>query len=29
VETLNDWFLASLDKATATGTLDQFIQLIK
>jgi outer membrane protein TolC len=29
VETLNDWFLASLDKATATGNLDQFIQRIK
>lgn len=29
VETLNNWFLASLDKATATGNLDQFIQRIK
>jgi len=29
VETLNNWFLANLDKATATGNLDQFIQRIK
>jgi outer membrane protein TolC len=29
VETLNRWFLANLDKATATGSLDQFIQRIK
>jgi len=28
-ETVNDWFLANLDKATATGNLDQFIQRIK
>jgi outer membrane protein TolC len=28
-ETLNNWFTASLDRATATGTLDQFIQRIK
>jgi outer membrane protein TolC len=28
-ETINDWFLANLDRATATGSLDQFIQLIK
>jgi len=28
-ETINDWFLANLDRATATGNLDQFIQLIK
>jgi outer membrane protein TolC len=29
VQTLNDWFLASLDRATAMGNLDQFIQRIK
>ena len=29
VETLNNWFLGNLDKATATGNLDQFIQRIK
>lgn len=28
-ETLNSWFLAHLDKATATGSLNQFIQSIK
>jgi outer membrane protein TolC len=28
-ETLNNWFTASLDRATATGNLDQFIQRIK
>ena len=28
-ETINDWFLANLDRAAATGSLDQFIQLIK
>ncbi|HEV9035374.1 MAG TPA: TolC family protein [Puia sp.] len=28
-ETINDWFLANLDKAAATGSLNQFIQLIK
>jgi outer membrane protein TolC len=29
VETLSTWFLASLDRATATGNLDQFISRIK
>lgn len=29
VETLGDWYLAQLDKATATGNLDSFIQAIK
>ena len=29
VETLNDWYLANLDKAAATGNLDLFIQTIK
>lgn len=29
VQTLNDWFLANLDKAAATGNLQQFIQSIK
>jgi outer membrane protein TolC len=29
VETLNNWFLGNLDKATATGDLDEFIQRIK
>lgn len=29
VQTLNDWFLANLDKAAATGNLDLFIQSIK
>src|SRR5215469_14259280 len=29
IETLGDWYLASLDKASATGTLDSFIQSIK
>jgi outer membrane protein TolC len=29
VETLGDWYLAQLDKATATGNLDIFIQAIK
>ena len=29
VETLNNWFLANLDKATATGSLDQFLQRFK
>jgi outer membrane protein TolC len=29
VETLSNWFLASLDRATATGNLDQFISKIK
>ncbi|MDI3321091.1 TolC family protein [Pinibacter soli] len=29
VRTLNDWMLANLDKAAATGNLDQFIQSIK
>ncbi|XZF15068.1 TolC family protein [Chitinophagaceae bacterium MMS25-I14] len=29
IETLNDWYLAQLDKAVATGNLDQFIQSIK
>lgn len=28
-ETLNNWFLANLDRATATGSLNQFIQSIK
>jgi outer membrane protein TolC len=28
-ETITDWYLAYLDKATATGGLDQFIQIIK
>lgn len=28
-ETLNNWYLANLDKATATGNLNQFIQSIK
>lgn len=28
VQTLNDWFLANLDKAAATGNLDLFIQSI-
>lgn len=28
-ETLNDWYQAQLDKAAATGNLDQFIQTIK
>lgn len=28
-ETLNDWYLANLDKAAATGNLDLFIQTIK
>jgi outer membrane protein TolC len=29
VQTLSDWLLANLDKYSATGTLDQFIQSIK
>lgn len=29
VETLNDWYLANLDKAASTGNLDIFIQTIK
>ncbi len=29
IETLNEWYTASLDKAAATGTLDQFIQTLK
>lgn len=29
VRTLSDWFLANLDKAVATGNLDQFIQSVK
>jgi outer membrane protein TolC len=29
VETISDWYLAQLDKATATGKLDSFIQIIK
>jgi outer membrane protein TolC len=29
IETLSDWYLARLDKATATGTLDSFIQSIR
>jgi outer membrane protein TolC len=29
VETINNWFLANMDKATATGNLDRFIQSIK
>jgi len=29
VETLNDWYLANLDKAASTGNLDLFIQTIK
>jgi outer membrane protein TolC len=29
VETYGDWYLAMLDKASATGTLDSFIQSIK
>ncbi len=29
VETLNDWLQANLDKAAATGNLDQFIQSVK
>lgn len=29
IQTLNEWYTASLDKAAATGNLDQFIQTIK
>jgi len=29
IETVSDWYLAQLDKATATGHLQQFIQTIK
>lgn len=29
IETLNEWYMASLDKAAATGNLDQFIQTLK
>ncbi|HEY2720468.1 MAG TPA: TolC family protein [Chitinophagaceae bacterium] len=29
IETLGNWYLARLDKASATGNLDQFIQSIK
>ena len=29
VRTLSDWLLANLDKAAATGNLDQFIQSVK
>ena len=29
IETLSDWYLAGLDKAAATGSLDSFIQSIK
>jgi len=29
VETLNDWYVANLDKAASTGNLDLFIQTIK
>lgn len=29
IQTLNQWFIASLDKAAATGTLDQFLQTTK
>jgi outer membrane protein TolC len=29
IETLNDWYVASLDKAATTGKLDQFIQSVK
>jgi outer membrane protein TolC len=29
IETLNEWYTASLDKAAAAGTLDQFIQTVK
>ncbi len=29
IETLNDWYLAQLDKAASTGNLFQFIQTIK
>lgn len=29
IETLNEWYTANLDKAAATGNLDQFIQTLK
>jgi outer membrane protein TolC len=29
IETLNDWYVANLDKAATTGKLDQFIQSVK
>lgn len=29
IETLNEWYTANLDKAAATGNLDQFIQSLK
>jgi len=29
IETLNEWYVASLDKAATTGKLDQFIQSVK
>jgi outer membrane protein TolC len=29
IQTLNEWYTASLDKAAATGNLDQFIKTIK
>ena len=29
IETISDWYLAQLDKAAATGNLNQFIQTIK
>jgi outer membrane protein TolC len=29
IETLNEWYTASLDKAAATGRLDSFIQTVK
>jgi outer membrane protein TolC len=29
IATLSDWYMASLDKAAATGNLDQFIQTLK
>ncbi|HTI08602.1 MAG TPA: TolC family protein [Puia sp.] len=29
IETLSDWYTASLDKAATTGNLDQFIQTLK
>jgi outer membrane protein TolC len=29
IETLNDWFVANLEKSAATGNLDSFIQTIK
>ena len=29
IATLNEWYMASLDKAAATGRLDSFIQTVK